>query len=62
MNDEVKLKVAREALQWAVEFFTHRDHMNAKVHCAPARLSPITERVLEAIALLDKKEEQETEK
>lgn len=38
--------VMREALLWCEEFFLSRDRMNAKIHCAPLRLSPITERVL----------------
>lgn len=38
------LKSAREALLWATEMFRARDEMNAKVHCAPIRYSPITER------------------
>jgi len=38
--------VMREALNWSKEFFLNRDRMNAKVHCAPLRLSPITERVI----------------
>lgn len=39
----------REASQWAVEFFKARDEMNAKVHCLPVRLSPITERFVMAL-------------
>jgi hypothetical protein len=35
-----------EALQWAKEMFVARDEMNSKVHCAPVRLSPITDRVI----------------
>lgn len=49
---EEKRRVAIEALVWADEFFTARDQMNAKVHCAPLRLSPITERVKQALAIL----------
>ena len=45
MTEKEKLKVAYEALRWAYEMFKARDEMNAKVHCAPIRLSPITERV-----------------
>ena len=54
-NDEPYLSVQcmREALQWCDEMLTARDEMNAKVHCAPLRLSPITERVKQAIALYD---------
>lgn len=47
---ESKLNVAQEALIWAKEMFEARDAMNAKVHCAPIRLSPITERVLQSLA------------
>ncbi len=43
--------IMREALQWAYEMFLARDEMNAKVHCAPLRLSPITERVKMALEL-----------
>lgn len=39
----------REASQWALEFFKARDEMNAKVHCSPTRLSPITERFMKAL-------------
>lgn len=49
---ETKLSVAIEALAWADEFFTARDEMNAKVHCAPLRLSPITALVKQALAKL----------
>lgn len=48
------LCVAHEALLWADEMFTARDEMNAKVHCSPRRLSPITLRVKQAIELLEK--------
>lgn len=34
---------------WCYEYFVARDQMNAKVHCAPVRWSPITERL--ALAL-----------
>lgn len=40
------LNIAQEALQWSEEMFMKRDEMNSKVHCAPLRKSPITERVL----------------
>lgn len=43
----------REALQWASEMFAARDAMNAKVHCAPVRLSPVTERVQMALVVFD---------
>lgn len=39
----------RDALRWSEDFFLARDRMNAKVHCAPLRLSPITERILLAL-------------
>lgn len=39
-----------EALLWAEDFFRSRDHMNTLVHCAPIRLSPITDRVIMARA------------
>lgn len=38
-----------EALLWCEEYFLSRDRMNAKIHCAPLRLSPITKRVLLAL-------------
>lgn len=44
-----KLAIAYEALAWAKEYLFARDMMNAKVHCAPIRLSPITERVTAAL-------------
>ena len=49
-NDQLKTKisVAADALLWAEEMLVARDVMNAKVHCAPVRLSPITERVQQA--------------
>jgi len=40
-----------ESLQWAYEMLYARDEMNAKVHCAPIRLSPITERLKIALDL-----------
>ena len=27
---------------WAFEYFYHRDHANARIHCQPVRYSPIT--------------------
>lgn len=44
--ERLKAENARkdEALLWAWEMFKARDEMNAKVHCAPVRYSPITER------------------
>lgn len=49
MSTQTKLDVAIEALQWAYECFLARDMMNANIHCAPLRLSPITERVKQAL-------------
>jgi hypothetical protein len=43
-----------EALQWSKEMFVARDEMNSKVHCAPVRLSPITDRVILALAAYQK--------
>lgn len=51
---QTALSVAHEALLWADEMFTARDEMNAKVHCSPIRLSPITLRVKQARELLEK--------
>lgn len=58
MNLRVALANAREALQWCDEYFTARDQMNAKIHCAPLRLSPITERVKKAIEVMDRRNAQ----
>jgi hypothetical protein len=41
----VQLEKAKAALVWCDEMLTARDEMNSKVHCAPVRLSPITELV-----------------
>jgi hypothetical protein len=49
---ETALSVAEEALVWSQEFFRCRDAMNSKVHCAPIRLSPITERVIRALQVI----------
>jgi hypothetical protein len=54
---ERNLAVAQEALQWASEMLMARDEMNSKVHCAPVRLSPITERVKQALTLINPKKE-----
>lgn len=51
---QTALSVAHEALLWADEMFTARDKMNAKVHCSPIRLSPITLRVKQALELIEK--------
>lgn len=51
---QTALFVAHEALLWADEMFTARDTMNAKVHCSPIRLSPITLRVKQALELIEK--------
>jgi hypothetical protein len=40
--------IAVEALTWAIEMLEARDVMNAKVHCAPVRYSPLTARCREA--------------
>ena len=50
-----KMLIAQEALAWAKEYFFARDMMNAKVHCAPLRLSPITDRVIHALETLESK-------
>lgn len=50
--DNEALKIAVEALLWCEEMLRARDEMNSKVHCAPVRLSPITERVVNARAYL----------
>ena len=47
-----QLLIAQEALVWCKEMLFARDEMNAKVHCAPVRLSPITERVIQALESL----------
>lgn len=52
MDSKVKIDVAIEALVWADQMLTARDEMNSKVNCAPVRLSPITERIKQALALL----------
>ena len=46
---EQRCKGLVEALVWCDEMLTARDEMNSKVHCAPVRLSPITERVQQAL-------------
>ena len=46
-------KIMREAIQWSYEMLRARDEMNSKVHCAPVRLSPITERVQMSLASFD---------
>jgi hypothetical protein len=43
-------------MRWAKEMLLARDEMNAKVHCAPVRLSPITERINAALEALPKEE------
>lgn len=47
---------AVEPMRWAKEMLLARDEMNAKVHCAPVRLSPITERINAALEALPKEE------
>ena len=51
-DDKTKIEIAIEALQWSYEMFLHRDIMNAQVHCAPLRLSPITDRTKQALEVL----------
>lgn len=51
----LRLDIATEALQWCKEMLFARDEMNAKVHCAPLRLSPITERVMQALERMNEK-------
>ena len=46
---EETLNVVQEEIIWSDQMFTARDEMNSKVHCAPVRLSPITERVKQAL-------------
>jgi hypothetical protein len=49
-DDAIKaFSVKNDALVWGKQFFLERDRMNAAVHCAPLRLSPITERFLLAL-------------
>jgi hypothetical protein len=43
-----------EALVWSEEMLVARDSMNSKIHCAPVRLSPITERAQQALAAYKK--------
>lgn len=52
-NECNAIRAAMEALVWCDEMLTARDEMNSKVHCAPIRLSPITERVRGALKWLD---------
>ncbi len=54
---QVLLSIMNEALLWADEMLTARDEMNSKVHCAPVRLSPITERVKSALEQYKKENE-----
>ncbi len=44
-----ELQKIRDTLEVVEEFFVKRDEMNAQVHLAQVRLSPITERVQSAI-------------
>ena len=39
-----------EAAMWALEYFAAMDEANSKIHTAPARYSPITFRLAEALA------------
>ncbi len=52
--EQHELKIIQEALVWAYEMLWARDNMNAKVHCSPIRLSPITERIGSSLLLLEK--------
>lgn len=47
-----EMAVIYEALLWCAQMLQARDEMNSKVHCAPVRYSPITERVIRAMALI----------
>lgn len=38
-----------EVLLWAFEQNYHTDHMNAAIHCAPVRFSPLTFRLCQAL-------------
>lgn len=38
-----------EVLAWAFRQNFHADHMNASIHCAPVRYSPLTFRLAEQI-------------
>jgi hypothetical protein len=49
---EMKISTAQEALVWCFEMLKARDEMNSKVHCAPIRYSPITDRVGQALTCL----------
>lgn len=44
-----RLHYVAEALKLATEFFVARDEMNAHVHCAEPRWSPITVQVIKAM-------------
>jgi hypothetical protein len=48
-------EIIEHALSWAVDMLTERDKMNAAVHCQHPRLSPITELVLGAHRIAEKK-------
>lgn len=45
----VLIEELADAISEAVDFFVARDEMNAKVHLAPARWSPITEQCRHAL-------------
>jgi hypothetical protein len=47
-HDDLIAKLA-DAVSEALDFFVARDEMDAKVHLAPARLSPITEHCRDAL-------------
>ena len=42
MNDD---ELIEQALSWALDVLIYRDHMNAAVHVASLRLSPVTKLV-----------------
>jgi hypothetical protein len=41
--------IVHEVLLWSFQQNYHADQMNAAVHCAPVRFSPITFRLYEAL-------------
>jgi hypothetical protein len=38
-----------DVLMWSFQQNYHADHMNAAIHCAPVRFSPLTFRLAEAL-------------
>lgn len=49
-GNHARTQVLAEATLWAFEFCYHRDLSNAKLHCAPVRFSPLTERLAGALS------------